>query len=93
MHEEGLSASTARKAHGLLPQTLKAAVRNRMLHNNPAEGASFPREERKEMLYLSPNQVQRLADAIPKRTSGPGLHARLRRHPTGGKQQPYGAVG
>jgi integrase len=65
MHDEGLSPLTIRKAHGLLSQTLKAAVRNRMLPNNPAEGASLPRPVSKEMLYLSPDQVQRLADAIP----------------------------
>jgi integrase len=65
MHEEGLSPLTIRKAHGLLSQTFKAAIRNRMLPNNPAEGASLPRTERKEMLYLSPDQVQRLSDAIP----------------------------
>ena len=40
-------------------------MRNRMLPNNPAEGASLPRVERKEMLHLSPDQVQRLSDAIP----------------------------
>jgi integrase len=65
MYEEGLSPLTIRKAHGLLSQILKAAVRNRMLTSNPAEGASLPRVERKEMLYLSPDQVQRLTAAVP----------------------------
>jgi integrase len=65
MHEEGLSPLTIRKAHGLLSQTLKAAVRSRMLTNNPADGSSLPRVESKAMLYLTPDQVQRLAGAIP----------------------------
>jgi integrase len=65
MHEEGLSPLTIRKAHGLLSQTFKVAVRSRMLPMNPAEGASLPRPEPKEMLYLSPDEVQRLADALP----------------------------
>ncbi len=65
MHDEGLSASTIRKAHGILSQTLKAAVRSRMLPNNPADGVSLPSGERREMLFLTPDQVQRLAEAVP----------------------------
>ncbi len=65
MHNEGLSASRIRQAHSLLSQTLNAAVRSQMLPRNPAEGASLPRKERNEMLFLTPGEVQRLADAIP----------------------------
>ena len=48
-----------------MSQTLKAAVRNRMIPTNPADGASLPKGGHREMLFLSPDQVQRLARSAP----------------------------
>lgn len=48
-----------------MSSTLAAAVRSRMLPNNPADGVSLPRKARTEMRFLTPDQVQRLADAAP----------------------------
>lgn len=67
MYAEGLSPSRIRQAHSLLSATLAAAVRNQMLSNNPAAGASLPRRVRTEMRFLKPNEIRRLADAIPER--------------------------
>lgn len=65
MHNTGLSASRIRQAHSLLSSTLAAAVRSRMLPSNPAIGISLPRKPTNEMQFLTPDEVHRLADAIP----------------------------
>jgi integrase len=65
MHDEGMSSSRIRQAHSLISSTLAAAVRSRMLPTNPAAGVSLPRKTRNEMKYLTPEQVQRLVEAIP----------------------------
>ena len=65
MHKEGISASRIRQAHSLLSSTLSAAVRSKMLGNNPAAGVSLPRTSRNEMLFIAPEEVQRLAGAVP----------------------------
>ena len=65
MHNEGLSASRIRQAHSLISSTLGAAVRSQMLQINAAAGVSLPRKSRNEMRFLTPYEVQRLADAIP----------------------------
>jgi integrase len=59
--QSGLSASGVRQAHSVLGSTLKAAVRSRMIPSNPAEGVALPRIEHREMAFLSPDEVQRLA--------------------------------
>ena len=65
MHSEGLSPSRIRQAHSLISSTLGAAIRSQMLRINPAAGVSLPRKSRNEMRFLTPDEVQRLADAIP----------------------------
>jgi len=57
--------STIRQAHRVLSLMLALAVRDRRLSYNPAEGARLPRVVRKEPLFLSHGQVDRLADACP----------------------------
>ena len=63
----GLSASRMRQSHNVLSQVLKAAVRARYLPANPAEGVSLPRKAKREQLFLSPAQVDQLADAVQDR--------------------------
>ena len=64
MHRAGLSASRIRQAHQVLSAVLKAAVRNRYLGTNPAQGASLPRIRPKEMLFLTADELDNLARAI-----------------------------
>jgi integrase len=44
---------------------LKAAVRNRYIPRNPADGIKLPRQTKKEMLFLDATEVDRLASAVP----------------------------
>jgi integrase len=60
----GLSAKRARKAHAVLYGALRAAVKGRRLAHNPAEGVQLPVLERREMHFLTPVQVEALAEAI-----------------------------
>lgn len=64
MQDSGLSASRIRQAHQVLNASLKAAVRNRYLASNPAEGAALPRIVPQEMRFLAPTQIDDLAAAI-----------------------------
>lgn len=58
---------TIRKAYQLLSSALEAAVDEGLLPHSPARGISLPRGERKEMRFLSTEEVARLADAIDPR--------------------------
>jgi len=64
---EGLSASRTRQAFTVLSSSLKAAVRSRMLASNPAEGTPLPRMPYREMLFLTPEELHRLAACVPAR--------------------------
>ena len=44
--------------------TLKAAVRSRYLGANPAIGTSLPRQARREQLFITPEEVDRLAVTV-----------------------------
>ncbi len=61
--ERGLSARTVRYAHGILRDALQQAVKWQLLPRNPVEFVDLPRQERREMLVLSPEQVSRFLDA------------------------------
>jgi integrase len=50
--------------HQVLNTMLNAAVRSGMIPNNPSEGAGVPKRPHREMLFLSPAEVEQLADAI-----------------------------
>ena len=56
----GLSAKTVRLVHGLLYQSLEAAVKRRRIMYNVCRDVSLPRIERKEMLTLTTEQAQQL---------------------------------
>jgi len=64
MRRAGLSPSRIRQAHQALSAPLKAAVKNRHLASNPAEGASLPRIRRKEQRFLTAAQLDDLAHTI-----------------------------
>lgn len=53
--------------HAVLHRLLRAAVRDRLLATNPAEGIELPRRERKEWEPLPAAAITALADAISPR--------------------------
>lgn len=55
------SATTVKRAYGVLSAILDDAVRDRRLLANPAAGVKTPRKVRKARTYLSHDQVQALA--------------------------------
>ncbi len=58
MIERGLSPRTVRHAHAVLRSALNQAVKWRLLHNNAALFVDLPRQQKKEMHALSPEQAQ-----------------------------------
>lgn len=50
--------------HQVLNTMLNAAVRNRMLPRNPASGVGLPNRPHREMLFLTPEQIEALGAAI-----------------------------
>jgi integrase len=57
MQERGLSARTVRYLHAVLSSALKQAVRWGTLSRNPADVVNLPRQVRKEMHALSPQEA------------------------------------
>ena len=56
-----LRPTSVKRAHGVLASILDVAVRDRLLHSNPARGASLPRKVPRRHMYLSHQQVELLA--------------------------------
>ncbi len=56
----GLSAKTVRLVHGVLYQSLEAAVRRRRIAYNVCRDITLPRVERQEILTLTAEEAQRL---------------------------------
>jgi hypothetical protein len=61
---QGLAASTVRRAYQLLGKVLGAAVDAGMIAQNPCRRVPLPKIERREMRFLTPAEVARLADSI-----------------------------
>lgn len=59
----GLSPSRTRQAYQLLSSIMKSAVVSRYLNASPCIGVRLPRQERREMLFLTADQLARLAAA------------------------------
>jgi integrase len=68
--ERGLAPATVRKAGQLLNQILAAAVADKLIGANPSQGIKWPQPGREEMRFLTPGEVNRLADAIDPRYRG-----------------------
>ena len=60
------SATTVKRAHGILAALLDAAVRDRRIARNVARDVRLPRKKPAARVYLSHEQVQRLAEASSK---------------------------
>jgi integrase len=59
-----LSPSRVRQVYNVLSGSPKAAVRNERLKSNPAEGVKLPRQTKREMQFLDPQEVESLASEI-----------------------------
>ncbi|MGH8935600.1 MAG: tyrosine-type recombinase/integrase [Acidimicrobiia bacterium] len=64
LSKKGLSASRIRQARQVLGAMLKAAAASRYIAHNPTEGVKVPRERPREMVFLTAEQVEELADAM-----------------------------
>jgi integrase len=60
----GLSAASLRRHKNILNQTLKEAVKNKLLSQNPCEFLVLPQQEKYQSNFYSVPQLQRLFDAI-----------------------------
>jgi integrase len=63
----GYSSATIRKAAQLLSACLEAAVDDGLIVRNPARRIDLPKVERREMRFLSPDEITQVADAVPDR--------------------------
>ena len=63
----GYAAETVHKAHALLRMILTAAVDSDLLARSPARGVKLPRIERREMRFLTPEELSELLEAVPDR--------------------------
>ena len=62
MLDSGLAPRTVRYAHAILHSALHQAVKWRLLSQNPADQVELPRQQRKEIQVLDPDQAVRFAD-------------------------------
>lgn len=60
----GSAAGTVRNAYAVLRNCLNTAVRYNLLAANPCTNIDLPRANREEMLFLTPGEITRLANAI-----------------------------
>jgi integrase len=63
MLQRGLSARTVRYTHAVISSAFKQAVKWGMLARNPAAFVDLPRQARKEMKALSPEEAARFLEA------------------------------
>jgi len=63
-HSSGLSASRVRQAYYLVAQILRAGVESGYLTRTPCIGVKLPRMQRREMRFLTADQVRLIADAM-----------------------------
>jgi integrase len=67
MVDGGYSASRVRQARHLLGMLFAAAVENGAIPSSPVVGVKIPREQRREIQVLTPDQVAAAARAVPTR--------------------------
>ena len=61
---QGYAPSTIRMAYQILARIFDAAVESGLLTRTPCRGARLPKIERSEMRFLSPAEINQLAEAI-----------------------------
>ncbi len=72
MIEDGLSPARIRHSHQVLRSILSQAVGDGLIASNPAVGISLPREQAREMLFLTPEQLRDLARHADSISQGEG---------------------
>lgn len=65
MADESLSPSRIRQAHQCLAAIMERAIDDGLIGRNPARRVELPRLDEPDHRYLTPEQVARLADAMP----------------------------
>jgi integrase len=60
-----LAPTTVRTNYGVLRAILTAAVEADLLVRSPCRGIRMPPHQRREVRFLSPHELERLADAMP----------------------------
>lgn len=63
MQEQGLSPRTVRYTHAVLSSAFKQAIKWRLIPLNPASAVELPRQQRKEMQALSPEDAAKFLKA------------------------------
>ena len=66
LNAAGLSPSRVRQAYRLLSAILRSAVESGYLAKSPCVGIELPRIQRNEMRFLDADEIDRLANEIPK---------------------------
>jgi len=64
LNAAGYAPATIRKAYQILGRIFTAAVESRLIARSPCQGVKLPRIEQTDKRYLSPAELQHLADAI-----------------------------
>lgn len=64
LHDFGLAPATVRECHRLLHGVLREAVDARLIAESPCRNISLPRMVHQEQRYLTPEEVERLTEAI-----------------------------
>lgn len=67
--EKGLAPRTVRECYRILGSILREAVDDRLISESPCRRVPLPRVENKEKRFLTPQEVDRLADAFDPRYS------------------------
>jgi hypothetical protein len=60
-----LAPSTVHVAHGIVSGIFRAAVRDRLINDNPCQGTKLPRKVRPKIVPLPVEAVDGLAAAVP----------------------------
>lgn len=61
------SPTVVRRAHGVLASILDLAVKDRLIHTNPARGVTLPRQRKHRHRYLTHAEVQEVLPHVPER--------------------------
>ncbi len=64
LNKESYAPATIRKAYQILGRIFTAAVESRLIPRSPCQGVKLPKIEHTEKRFLSPAEIQKLADTI-----------------------------
>ena len=67
LSDKGLAPATVRKAYQLFSASLEAAMNERYLGVTPCRSIELPKVERQDMRFLTPEELNRLANNMDER--------------------------